>query len=322
MKKLAISTRTLLSGALLLFLVHNSKAQYDAMFTQYMFNEMFINPAYAGSKEAMSATLLHRQQWVNFPGRPVTTSFSLHGPLEGNKMGLGLSVLNEKVGVMNRNLVYGSYAYRIKFENKSTLSMGLMGGLDNQINRLNTLKISNEAGAIADPQFSNSPNVVAPNFGAGLYYHTKDLYVGLSVPRLIDNQVRYGRDGSTTVKTTQIKPSLFTYYLTAGYLFTLNDEFKLRTNVMMKAVQNAPVQFDIGGNLLIRDFIWAGLNYRSSSSISALLGCQVNKQFLVCYSYDYGLNKIQKYTNGGSHEIVLNYLFSFTNRQIITPRYF
>jgi len=321
MKNLVIKTKAVLSGLLFLGAVQTGKAQYDAMFTQYMFNEMFINPAYAGSKEAMSATLLHRQQWVNFPGRPVTTSFSLHGPIEGDKMGVGLSILNEKVGVMNRNLIYASYAYRLKFKDKSTLALGLMGGLDNQNNKLNTLKISNEANPIADPQFGNSPNVVAPNFGMGLYYNTKTLYVGLSIPRLVDNKVRFGPDGSSTVKTTKVKPNLFTYYLTAGYLFTLNEEYKLRTNVMIKAVKNAPVQFDIGGNLLIRDLIWAGLTYRSGSSLAVILGYQINKQFLACYSYDYGLNKIQKYSQG-SHEIVLNYLFSFTGRQIITPRYF
>jgi type IX secretion system PorP/SprF family membrane protein len=286
-----------------------------------MFNEVYINPAYAGSKEAMSATLLHRQQWVNFPGRPVTTSFSMHGPLQGNKMGLGLSILNEKVGVMNRNLIYGTYAYRLTFDDKSTLAMGLMAGLDNQNNRLNTLKISNEIGATADPQFGNSPNVVAPNFGAGLYYNTKTLYVGLSIPRMVDNKVRFGSDGSSTVRTTKVKASLFTYYLTAGYLFTINEELKLRANVIMNAVQNAPVQFDLGANVLIRDMIWGGLSFRSGSSLALILGYQVNKQFLVCYSYDYGVNKIQRYSQG-SHELVLNYLFSFTGRKIITPRYF
>src|SRR6185295_18441516 len=127
MKTLIIKTKAILIGTVLLFAVHMSKAQYDAMFTQYMFNEMYINPAYAGSKEAMSATLLHRQQWVSFKGRPVTTSFSLHGPLQSEKMGLGLSILNEKVGVMTRNLIYASYAYRLKFKNKSTLALGLMG---------------------------------------------------------------------------------------------------------------------------------------------------------------------------------------------------
>ncbi len=321
MKTILIKTKTVALASLLFFTATHVKAQYDALFTQYMFNEVFINPAYAGSKEAMSATLLHRQQWVNFPGRPVTTSFSLHGPIQGNKMGLGLSILNEKIGVTNRNLIYASYAYRIKFDDKSTLAMGLMGGLDQQQNRLYTLKLSNEAGAPVDPQFGNTPNVVAPNFGAGLYYTTKNLYVGLSIPRMVDNKVRFGNDGSSTIRTTKVAPSKFTYYLTAGYLFTIDEEFKLKPTVMLKAVQNAPLQVDLGANLLIKDMIWAGLSYRSGSSMAVILGMQVNKQFLVSYSYDYGLNKIQKYS-AGSHEIVLNYLFSFTGRKVITPRYF
>jgi type IX secretion system PorP/SprF family membrane protein len=322
MKKLIIKTKTAVLALVVLSFTQQSKAQYDAMFTQYMFNEVFINPAYAGSKEAMSATLLHRQQWLNFPGRPQTTSFSLHGPLQGNKMGLGLNILNEKVGVLTRNLIYASYAYRIKIDNKSTLAMGLMGGLDHQMNKLSSLTISNDDKAPADPQFANTPNVVAPNFGMGLYYNTQTLYVGLSVPRLVDNQVRFGRDGSSTVRTTKLDPKRFTYYLTGGYLFKLDEQFKLRTNVMIKAVQNAPLQADIGANLLIQDMIWTGLSYRSGSSLALILGLQVNKQFLVSYSYDYGLNKIQKYSPGGSHEIVLNYLFSFTGRKIVTPRYF
>lgn len=321
MKTIQIKTKTVALAALLFFAATQVKAQYDALFTQYMFNEVFINPAYAGSKEAMSATLLHRQQWVNFPGRPVTTSFSLHGPIQGNKMGLGLSILNEKIGVTNRNLIYASYAYRIKFDDKSTLAMGLMGGLDQQQNRLYTLKLSNDVNAPVDPQFGNTPNVVAPNFGAGLYYNTKNLYIGLSIPRMVDNKVRFGNDGSSTIRTTKVAPSKFTYYLTAGYLFTIDEEFKLKPTIMMKAVQNAPLQFDLGANLLIKDMIWAGLSYRSGSSMAAILGMQVNKQFLVSYSYDYGLNKIQKYSQG-SHEIVLNYLFSFTGRKVITPRYF
>src|ERR1043165_6298996 len=116
MKLFNINTAGLTGCILFVLASVSGKAQFDAMFTQYMFNEMFINPAYAGSKEAMSATLLHRQQWVSFPGRPVTTSFSLHGPLMDNKMGLGLSVLTEKIGVLTRNLVYGTYAYRMKLK--------------------------------------------------------------------------------------------------------------------------------------------------------------------------------------------------------------
>jgi type IX secretion system PorP/SprF family membrane protein len=296
-------------------------SQYDAMFTQYMFNEMFINPAYAGSKDAMSATLLHRQQWVSFPGRPVTTSFSLHGPIQNDKMGVGLSILNEKVGVLNRNLIYGSYAYRMKLDAKSTLALGLMGGLDNQMNKFATLKVSNDGSMPADPQFAqNTPNAMAPNFGAGLYYNTQSFYAGISIPRMVDNTIRFNPNGAT-IKTTRVAAERFTYYLTGGYLFKLNEDLQLRANAMLKAVKNAPSQIDLGANFLIREMFWAGLGYRSNSSVSVLLGMQVNKQFLVCYSYDYGVNKIQRYSQG-SHELVLNYLFSFTGRKIVTPRYF
>lgn len=306
----------------LLFLLNLTeiKAQFDGLYTQYMFNEVFINPAYAGSKQAMSATLLHRQQWVSFPGRPISTSFSLHGPVQGDKMGAGISILNEKIGVLTRNLIYASYSYRLKLAEKNTLAMGLMAGLDNQINRLGTVKAGVD-GAPTDPQFSqNTPNVMAPNVGAGLYYNNDQLYAGISIPRLIDNTIRFNPNGAT-VKTTRIAASKFTYYITGGYLFKLNDDLKLRANIMVKALKNVQPQVDLGANFLIRDFIWAGLSYRSASAVSILLGAQVNKQFFACYSYDYGTNKIQRYSLG-SHEIVLNYLFSFSGKKVITPRYF
>ena len=140
MKKLINNTKKFTAAVIVLLAINKGMAQYDYMFTQYMFNETFINPAYAGSKEAMSASLLHRQQWVNFSGRPVTTSFNLHGPLMNNKMGLGFSILNEKIGVLNHNLAYVSYAYRLKVGEKSTLAFGLMGGLHNQVNKLNEIK--------------------------------------------------------------------------------------------------------------------------------------------------------------------------------------
>ncbi len=304
------------------FFSSHAQAQYDAMFTQYMFNETFINPAYAGSKEAMSATMLHRQQWVNFPGRPVTTSFALHGPLMNNKMGLGLSVLSEKIGVLTRNLVYGSYAYRLKIHDGGTLAMGLMGGIDNQQNKFAGVKLTDQSSAPDDPTFAqNSPNVMAGNFGTGLYYNTKTFYAGLSIPRMLDNEVYLSSNGAKTVKVTRLSPSKFTYYFTVGNIFKINDELKIRGTAMVKAVQNAPAQIDLSAVSLINEMIWAGLAYRSNSSMSAILGFQVNPQFLVSYSYDYGLNKIQKYSQG-SHEIALNYLFSFKGRKIVTPRYF
>ena len=182
--------------------VVDTKAQYDAMFTQYMFNEMFINPGYAGSRDALSVTALHRQQWVNFPGRPITTTFSMHGPVMGNKMGVGLSFLNEKIGVLNRNLVYVSYAYRIKAGKNGSLAFGLMGGIHNQVNKFAQLKTTD----IGDMQLSqNSPSVIAPNFGFGVYYSDKKMYAGLSIPRMVDDRVLFDASGNAT-KITKMSP--------------------------------------------------------------------------------------------------------------------
>lgn len=311
-----------ITGLAIVFAWNQAHAQFDAMFTQYMFNEVFINPGYAGSKEAMSATLLHRQQWVNFPGRPITTSFSLHGPLMENKMGLGLSVLSEKVGPLNRNLIYGTYAYRIQVHDGGHLAFGLNAGLDNQIHKYAGLKVSDDPNALPDPNFlQNTPNVMAANFGVGIYYSTKTYFAGLSIPRLLDNDVKFNYNGTRTVRITSVRADRFTYYLTLGNMFTITDNVKLRGTAMVKGVQNAPLQVDLTALSFINEMIWAGLSYRTNSSLAVILGLQVNEQFLVNYAYDYGLNRIQRYSQG-SHEIAVNYLFSFKGRQIITPRYF
>jgi type IX secretion system PorP/SprF family membrane protein len=322
MKKNIKRVISVLSIAAGLMSTDSMKAQYDAMFTQYMFNEMFINPAYAGSKEAMSATLLHRQQWMNFPGRPITTSFSLHGPLMDNKMGLGLSFLNEKIGVLTRNLIYGTYAYRLKVEQDAYFSMGLMAGIDNQVNRLSQVSVSDVVGAPADPNFAqNNLNMTGGNFGAGVYYNTKTFFAGLSVPRMLDNQVKTNFNNTKVITITKLDPTLFTYYLTVGNVFKLNDDLRLKGTAMLKAVKSAPMQLDVAASAFIKEMIWAGLAYRTNSSMSIILGVQANKQLLVSYSYDYGLNRIQTYSQG-SHEIAVNYLFSFKSRKVITPRYF
>ena len=294
-----------------------ANAQYDAMFTQYMFNEMYINPAYAGSKEAMAVNLTHRQQWVNFPGRPITSAFTLHGPLSNNKMGLGISVLNEQIGKLSRNLVYINYAYRIKTGEKGHLAFGLMAGIHNQINKLSELKPS-ETGDIQVSQ--NTPSLITPNFGTGIYYSTKKFYAGISIPRMVDDSYLFNQAGNITT-STKITPNKLHYYFTVGKVFEINDGLLIKPQAMVKAVQNAPIQLDLNVNFLIQNKIWTGISYRSGSDISALIGIQVNPQFLINYSYDYSLTKVQKYSQG-SHEITLGYLFNYKQSKVVTPRYF
>jgi type IX secretion system PorP/SprF family membrane protein len=303
----------------MLFCLTNVRAQYDAMFTQYMFNEMFINPAYAGSKEALAVNALHRQQWLSFDGRPVTTTFSMHGPVMGNKMGVGLSVLNEKIGVLNRNMIYGSYAYRIKTGTAGYLSLGLMAGAHIQSSNFSNLKnVTNTA----DVQLTqNSGNVIAPNFGTGLYYYNETFYVGLSIPRLVDDNVKFSNTGSGADKGVKIDTKKFHYYFTIGKVFNIADGLIMKPQLMVKAVQNAPIEFDPNINFLLKEKLWLGASLRSYSDISAIVGYQFSPQFVTSLSYDYPLTKIQKYS-AGSLEIALGYVFKSGNKKIATPRYF
>ncbi|MGL5888867.1 MAG: PorP/SprF family type IX secretion system membrane protein, partial [Bacteroidia bacterium] len=227
--------RMLAVAALALFASREVRAQYDPMFTQYMFNEMFINPAYAGSKEAIALTGLYRNQWVGIDGAPETVTFTGHAPLMNNKMGIGLSMLSEKIGVTNRQLYYASYAYRFKL-GKGRFSFGLMAGL-NSI-RENLASVQTAQGN--DSYFqSNIARQLVPNFGFGMYYYTSRFYAGLSIPRMVDNNILATSTGVNTENKIDI--SRFHYYFATGYLFDIGENFKLKPQVMVKAVQNAPV---------------------------------------------------------------------------------
>jgi type IX secretion system PorP/SprF family membrane protein len=289
------------------------------LFSQYMYNEMFINPAYSGSREAMSATLLHRQQWLNFPGRPVTTTFSLHGPLMQNKMGVGLSVLNEKIGALSRNLAYFSYAYRIKAGKTGSLALGLMGGLHSQMQKFGDLKTSRD-GSI-DPKVAvNTPNISTFNFGAGLYYSTKTFYAGLSVPRMINDQLAVNSSGDGFARNT-FDPSAMHYYFTIGKVFDVNEDLLVKTTAMAKTVAGAPPQADVSANFLFNKVLWLGAAYRTGAAATAILGVQASPRFYIGYSYDIDLNRLHQYT-GGSHEVVLSYLFYHDTKKVLSPRYF
>lgn len=290
-----------------------SYAQYDPMFTQYMFNELFINPAYSGSHEALSLNGLHRQQWVGIEGRPVTTTFTGHMALANKKVGVGAALMNEKIGVTKRNTFSLDYAYRILM-NKGVLSFGLQGTLMGITENLADVKTT----TINDQRFSsNVKSGVLPNFGFGTYYATDKFYVGLSVPRILENKV----DVSGTKFTNGFNISNFHYYLTTGYLFTITDNLKLKPSIMAKVANGSPLEGDFTLNSLWSNALWLGVAYRTNDAVSALIGYQFTPQFRFGYSYDYTLTALQKY-NSGSHEINLSYLFSYKNQRIATPRFF
>lgn len=299
------------------FLIKNVKAQFDPMFTQFMNNEMFINPACAGSKDALAITLLHRQQWVKFAGRPITTTFAINSPVYENKMGVGIAFLNEKIGVLNRNLLYASYAYRLRTGERSFLSFGLMAGMHMQVEKFADL----DPNISGDPSFStNTPVIVTPNFGFGTYFNTDKFYASFSIPRMLDDHIVFSSNG-TRNKGIKFNIKSWHYYIAAGRVFTLHDYLKLKPHIMMKIAVNAPVEFDISLNALIRELIWVGVSYRSSNDIIALAGIQIRPSFLLGYSYDYQLSKIRNFS-GGTHEITASYYFGLKGKKIMSPRYF
>jgi type IX secretion system PorP/SprF family membrane protein len=234
-------------------------------------------------------------------------------------MGLGLSVLTEKFGVTNRNLAYISYAYRIVTGKKSSLRLGLQAGLHNQVQRFSELKTNND-GSIDPLVMQNTPALNSVNFGAGAYYSTPTFYAGLSVPRMIDDQVRVNSAGDAA-SGSSIGGQAMHYYFTLGNMFRLSEDLGLKAQAMMKSVKGAPAQLDVNANFLICKTVWLGAGYRNNAAVTAFLGLQPNPRFFIGYSYDYDLGGLQKYTNG-SHEIVLSYLFYHDLKKVLSPRYF
>ena len=302
MKKIIISV--LVASAALLEVA----GQQQVMFTQYMFNGLAINPAYAGSHETMSTTFLMREQWTGLEGAPKTQTFSIHSPLRKERFSLGLLFLHDNIGVTNQNGIYGSYAYRIPVSKKGKLAFGLQGGAT--FYNAQFSKISS-----TDPVFINDVRLAQPNIGFGMYYNTDRFYAGVSVPQLMQTVFSINKSDSDSKLVRH-------YFASAGYVFDLSPSIKLKPNLLLKVVNGAPMEFDLNANALFREVLWVGLSWRTFDSFDAILQFQVTDQLQVGYSYDFATTTDLARVNGGSHELMLNYRFAFTKTRVVTPRYF
>ena len=304
--------KSLLASMVMLLVGLDASAQFEPQFTQYMFNEMFLNPAYAGSREHLAMTALYRNQWVGMDGAPKTQTFSAHTPLRNEKIGVGLSVLHEEIGVTQDFSVFGSYAYRIALAD-GNFSMAVSGGIIHHQEQLLEVKTQE----LGDVSFSGTPRLTVPNAGFGTYYSNSRMYVGLSVPRLLHNKV----NASTGKSENRLNMPYWHYYLMGGYVFDLNESIKLKPTFMVKAVSGAPVIADLGAHVLLNEVLWLGGSYRTSDSWAAVMQVQLNKQMRLGYSYDYTLTDLNQF-NTGTHEVTLGYDFSFNKKNVVTPRYF
>lgn len=291
-----------------------SFAQQSQVQSHYMFNGLLLNPAYAGTKDFVSSAVMYRKQWVGMEGAPSTQTLSIHGPLKSKKIGLGLYVMKDKIGVTNQTDLYGSFSYHLPMPD-GKLSFGMQAGMSSFKSELVNLRYWDPQDQVF--QYNSYTNVL-PNIGAGVYYSEQLFYAGVSVPGLIS----YNKDEKFSVKSDTI---LYQYsrrfYITGGYVIETEKDFKLKPSFLIKSERNAPMQFDINLNMLINDIFWVGASYRSNDAVVALLEYQVNRKFRVGYSYDYSIGKLRTYQSG-SHEIMIGYDFGYDVLKMKTPRYF
>jgi type IX secretion system PorP/SprF family membrane protein len=287
-------------------------AQQDSQYTQYMYNTIAINPAYAGSRGALSVFGLYRTQWVGLDGAPETSTFSVNTPLSNSNLGLGVSLVNDKIGPTNENTLSADLSYTVPTSETFKLSFGIKATAN--LFNLDINKLDPETQG--DLQFQNLDNKITPNVGAGVYWHSDKAYVGLSVPNFIETK-RYDDDDTAIFKDK------INYYFMAGYVFNLDhlEYIKFKPALLTKMVQGAPLQVDVSGNFMFNDKFVIGLAYRWSASLSAMAGFQVTDGLYIGYGYDHETTNLRRY-NSGSHEIFLRFEFFNNYNKMISPRFF
>jgi type IX secretion system PorP/SprF family membrane protein len=275
-----------------------------------MFNTISINPAYAGSRETLSVVGLHRSQWVGLEGGPITQTLSIHAPLRNEKIGLGLSFINDELGFENFSYVYGDFSYTIQVGAETKLAFGLKAGFTHY-----GLDPAFQNDQAFDPTIFGIEDRWSFNTGAGAYLHTNKWYLGLSAPKLLTNDLNRDEDFAALERVS--------YYFTGGYVFTLSESTKLKPSFLVKATNGAPISYDITANFLFYEKFWIGGSYRINNLAEAIGGIadfQVSKQLRIGYAYEYPISDLRAYTSG-THEIFLMFEI-FKSKRIKSPRYF
>ncbi len=302
----------------LLLVASISYGQQDAQFTQYMYNSMIINPAYAGSRDQLSIFGIHRTQWVGLEGAPVTNNISIHSPINNGNIGLGLSILNDRIGPSDETDIGFNFSYKIKVSENYKLAFGLKASV-NLLN-IDFNKLSQENYWKIDRSFvTNIDNKFSPNIGAGMFLYSGDTYIGLSVPNFLET--KHFDKATSQASTSNIATERLHYFLTAGHVYDLSSEIKFKPSTIVKITTGAPLQVDLSGNFMFNEKFVVGAAYRWSAAVSGLLGFQINKSWFIGYGYDYETTRLAHF-NSGSHEIFLRYEFINKYDRIVSPRFF
>lgn len=326
---------TFLSALFLLCLISvRSFAQQRPHYTQYILNNYIINPAVAGIENYTDVKISHRHQWVGIDGAPVTTYLTIHGPLKRSDYeretatsfhaagenprgkaywqdytkaephaGIGLTILNDRTGPLNRFAAYGTYAYHIGISERTSLAAGISAGVQNL--SLNSSKLDYANSFQVDPTVAGSGylNRLSPDINAGLWLYSADYFVGLAMQQIVPSKLKFS-DNTVSLVEGRLIPHTF---LSAGYRFFLSDDFSLLPSTLIKYVNPTPVSFDVNAKLQYQDFLWAGASYRYQDGFAAMVGINISNSLNIGYSYDYTTSNLNSVSHG-THEIVVGFL--------------
>ena len=285
-------------------------AQQDAQYTQYMYNTININPAYAGSRGVMSVFGLHRTQWVGLDGAPTTNTFSFNTPINNSNLGVGFSLVNDRIGPTSDNTISADISYTIPMNEVYKLSFGVKAS--GNIFNLDTDKL--DPAQANDPNLQNFNNEFSPNFGAGVYLHSDKLYLGLSVPNFL-------QDSKYNDNEVAVFQERMNFYFIGGYVFDVSPSIKFKPAVLTKMVTGAPLQVDASANFLFFDKFMLGSAYRWDAAVSVLAGFQATDGLFIGYSYDMETTQLRRY-NSGSHEVFLRFELFNKVSKMVSPRFF
>ena len=294
----------------LVLMCYTGFAQQDAQYTQYMYNTININPAYAGSRGVMSIFGLHRTQWVGLDGAPVTNAFSLNTPLNNSNLGLGLSLVNDRIGPTSDNTISADISYTVPMAEELKLSFGIKAS-GNMFN-LDTEKLTPQQQN--DPSLQNFDNEISLNFGAGVYLHSDKFYLGLSVPNFLQDK-KYN-DNNVAVFQERMN-----FYAIGGYVFDIAPSIKFKPAFLTKLVTGSPLQVDASANFLFFDKLMLGAAYRWDAAVSAMAGFQITDGLYIGYGYDLETTKLRNH-NSGSHEVFLRFELFKKVSKMVSPRFF
>ena len=291
----------------------NLKGQPHPVSSLYMFDPMLINPAFTGVPVQLSATFIHRDQWVNLPGAPKTSSFSLQSSFFKTKVGIGLMFTNDKIGIHDDYGIFATYAYHLPISNKSKLSMGLQAGFNHLSSDFTKLNIRD----MSDPNLFGRITKMNPNFGAGLYYYGEQFYMGFSVPFMLENKLVDVEGVLSEAKQSR------NYYFSGGYTFIPNLNFKITPSMLVRFQEGAPLGVDINVMSSYKEIVGLGVSYRSNDAVIFLFQLQLFQNMHLGYAYDYTTSDLNQFSKG-SHEILLNYRIAIPgiHKGLTCPAYF